>query len=141
MTNALRVLVPTVLLAACGLPLAAAEETAPAANPAAAAVADELMTVDGGRQVRVLSKKDITIPFKTSEGDDLASVELWYSSFDGVQWGQWTKHPFTFPRDTPVTWSPAGAAKATGASISGPSRRAAWPLRPLMPRCTPRRRR
>lgn len=107
MTNALRVLAPTVLLAACGLPLAAAEETAPAANPAAAAAADELMTVEGGRQVKVSARKDITINFRTSEDDDIATRELWYSSFDGVQWGQWTKHGLAFPRETPITWSPA----------------------------------
>lgn len=108
MTNALRVLAPTVLLAACGLPLAAAEDaTAADANPAAAAVANELMTVEGGRQVKVSAKKDLAIPFSTSENDDIATRELWYSSFDGVQWSAWTKHGLSFPRETPITWSPA----------------------------------
>lgn len=131
MMNALRVLAPTVLLLASGLPLAAAEEAAPAAGAttlAAAAVVDELMTVEGGRQVKVSAKKDITINFSSTDDDDIAVRELWYASFDGVQWGAWTKHGLSFPRETPITWSPAEGhwriyirqIKKSGASVPAP---------------------
>lgn len=102
MTSTMRLIVPALFLAATSLPMIAEEAPAVAASTSAT----ELMTVDG-RQIKVSPKKDITINFSTSEGDDIAVRELWYSSYDGVQWSTWTKHGLSFPRETPITWSPA----------------------------------
>lgn len=111
MTTAPRVLALTALLAACGLPLAAAEvidvkaaESKPTAETKPAASEDCVMQIDN-RKVPVENVKDREIKFKRSATeDDIDFRELWSTSFDGVSWSAWQKHNQTFPKDTPIIW-------------------------------------
>jgi hypothetical protein len=56
------------------------------------------------KQVPVSAKKEITINARND--DEVQSRELWFSRFDGKNWGEWQKHGLTFGRDTPIVWTP-----------------------------------
>lgn len=86
-------LVPALALIAAGLHAG----DAPTANQ------PEVLRV-GTKDVKVTPKKDIAFPFKVPEG--LASVELWYQSFNGTAWEAWQKHGQIFTKDAPVVWAP-----------------------------------
>jgi hypothetical protein len=59
------------------------------------------------RQLHVWSKKEVTInPRPTRNDDEIDKRELWYSAFDGKDWGPWQKHGITFARQTPIVWEP-----------------------------------
>jgi hypothetical protein len=102
MTTVPRVLSLTLLLAAAAMPLAGADA-------AAAGSEDNKMTVEGGRQVKVSPKKEITFNYSSKDDDDLATRELWYSTFTGTGWSDWQKHALSFAKDTPIVWAPPEA--------------------------------
>lgn len=88
-------LVPVLFAAIC---------IAPAAD-APVPVAEEKQQVED-RQVNVWARKDVSINARGADEADVASRELWYSSFDGKSWGEWQKHGIVFQKEQPVTWAP-----------------------------------
>lgn len=72
--------------------------------PALAVLAGAAYAADEQPQVPVLAKKEVTL--KGRNDADVASRELWYSRFDGKEWGAFQKHGMPFPRDTPIVWAP-----------------------------------
>ncbi len=54
-------------------------------------------------EIPVLNRTEVTLRSRTDE--DVASKDLWYSRFDGTQWGAWQKHGLSFGRDDAVLWS------------------------------------
>jgi hypothetical protein len=84
--------------------LLAALSVAPAAD-APAAVAEETQQVED-RQVKVWARKEVTLTPRIKSEADVASRELWYSSFDGKAWGEWQKHGLAFQKEQPITWAP-----------------------------------
>ena len=73
--------------------------------PAVAVVGEETQQVED-RQVKVWARKEVTINARGPDEADVASRELWYSSFDGKSWGDWQKHGIVFQKEQPVTWAP-----------------------------------
>jgi hypothetical protein len=69
-------------------------------------IAPEAEVIQGfAAPVPVTAKKDIT--FGTPKVAELAKTELWYRSYDGKAWGEWTKHGIVFDAGTPIIWAPA----------------------------------
>ncbi len=60
----------------------------------------------GEQQVPVWARKEVVIDATAPDEEDVAFRELWYSSFDGKDWGPWSKHGITFPKHTPLNWTP-----------------------------------
>jgi len=54
--------------------------------------------------VPVLPKKEVTL--KGRNDADVQVRELWYSRYDGKEWGAFQKHGLTFPPQTPIVWAP-----------------------------------
>jgi hypothetical protein len=73
--------------------------------PAVAAVTEETQQVED-RQVKVWARKEVTLTPRIKSEADVASRELWYSSFDGKAWGEWQKHGLSFQKEQPITWAP-----------------------------------
>jgi hypothetical protein len=67
--------------------------------------AEEFQSVDG-KLVPVWAKKELSMEFKSKDVDDIKSLELWYASYDGKEWGPWQKHGIVFPPEVPITWTP-----------------------------------
>lgn len=86
------------LLTSCAVGLAAVE-----AESNATELQRERHLV-GDQQMTVSNRQEITI--KKRNDADVKNRELWYSKFDGTQWGAWQKHGIDFSRDTPIAWSP-----------------------------------
>lgn len=72
---------------------------------APATVGEETLQVEE-RQVKVWARKEVSINARGSDEADVASRELWYSSYDGKSWGEWQKHGIVFQKEQPVTWAP-----------------------------------
>jgi hypothetical protein len=90
-------LVPALLLSLGAL--AHAVEADPAAAP------PEMQQV-GDQQVPVWARKEVSMNVTSDDEEDVAFRELWYSSFDGKDWSPWAKHGITYPKNTPLTWTP-----------------------------------
>ena len=90
-------LVPALLLSLGAR--AQAADTDPTAAP------PEMQQVDD-RQVPVWARKEVSINVTAADEEDVAFRELWDSSFDGKDWSPWAKHGITFPKNTPLTWTP-----------------------------------
>ena len=70
-----------------------------------APVTEEKQQVED-RQVNVWARKEVTFTPRIKSEADVASRELWYSSFDGKSWGEWQKHGLAFQKEQPITWAP-----------------------------------
>ena len=94
-------IVPALLVMLAAMTVGAEPDSAPAA-----AGGEEKQQIDD-RQVVVWAKKEVSINATADDEEDVAFRELWYSSFDGKDWGPWAKHGITFPKNTPITWAPS----------------------------------
>ncbi len=87
------------------VPLAVAPSADVPAVAVVTAATEETQQVED-RQVKVWSRKEVTINARSSDEPDVLSRELWYASFDGKAWGEWQKHGIVFAKEQPITWAP-----------------------------------
>jgi hypothetical protein len=78
----------------------------PAMGAEATQVAEETQQIDD-RQVKVWARKEVSINARGKDEEDVKSRELWYSAYDGKNWGEWQKHGIAFAKEQPISWAPS----------------------------------